>query len=320
MNKSSFESFLIECNLEKKIGQITNDLNNLIIQNENTNIDSKVKKIPKLFDLLSFNLGNDSYKIQSDKSINLNDIIGQLYHLSSNNFLKQESFKIFTKKNISYLYFNTEFIGAWKSNEVHYLKGKILSILICKFHNKIEIKWSGFLHGSIISKNNNSFLIVGKSGSGKTSLATLLTKNEYNLICDDIAPLGEDCYFGHFPNALSLKDNNKIISKNFIVDQFKTYTTKTVKGDITYLYPKHNQVLKKKILNKTIIRIKYLKNSKLIVSKSSKTEVLQEFINDSYIPRNNKSIKNFIGWFKQCNMFDLTYSDSEDIIDFLNSN
>ena len=56
---------------------------------------------------------------------------------------------------------------------------------MCDFHDVKEDKWSGFLHASTVSKTNNGFVIIGESGSGKSTSCAILSKNGYDLIADD---------------------------------------------------------------------------------------------------------------------------------------
>ena len=77
---------------------------------------------------------------------------------------------------------------------------------MCDFHEIKEDKWSGFLHASTVSKANNAFVIIGESGSGKSTSCAILSKNGYDLIADDITPLSRDGKIGNFPNAISIKE------------------------------------------------------------------------------------------------------------------
>ena len=195
-------------------------------------------KPPKFSKNFSFEIENFTYTIFYDDSINLNDIFGQPNHLYTNKKSKNNYFKVFTKNNKVYLYLNEKYIGSWVKNEVHFLKGKLLSLIIFNYHSLSEKNWSAFLHGSIVHNSKKPFLIIGNSGSGKTSLATLLVKNGFKLICDDTAPLNNKGFFGHFPNALSIKKSHNGILENCSLSNFYRFETKTYKGDITYLYPK----------------------------------------------------------------------------------
>ena len=104
--------------------------------------------------------------------------------------------------------FNDDYkiIGSWSDKEIHYLTGKLLSLIMCDFHNVKETKWSAFLHASAISKDGNAIVIVGESGSGKSTSCAILSKNDYNLLADDTTPISIDGKVGNFPNSISIKE------------------------------------------------------------------------------------------------------------------
>ena len=315
--KDEFEQFLKKKFKLSDTSAISRELSQLTNKEKTKSTKIKSIKTPKFSNNFSFKIEDCIYTILHDDSINMNDIFGQLNHLCTNKKSKDKNFKVFTKKNKVYLCLNEEYIGSWEKNQVHFLKGKVLSLIIYRYHNLSEKKWSAFLHGSIVHKSNKSFLIIGNSGTGKTSLATLLVKNGFTLICDDTAPLNNKGFFGHFPNALSIKKSNNGILENYSLKNFYQFNTTTYKGDITYLYPKRNEVFKKFYYCDNIFRVNYNKNLKLRISKSNKEKVLQELINDSFLVRNNKSIKSFIEWVKKGEFYDITYSNEEDILDFI---
>ena len=58
-------------------------------------------------------------------------------------------------------------------------------------------------------------------------------------------------------------------------------------------------------------------NSNFRISKSKKDEVLQELINDSFLVRNNESVRSFIEWVKKVEFYDIIYSNEKDVLDFI---
>ncbi len=317
--KTEFKQFLKNKYKLKDSTHILKDLSQLAKKEKNKSVKKKFLKNPILSNKFSFEIENSTYTILHDDSVNMNDIFGQLNHLKINKISKNQCFMLYTKNKKTYLHYNNKLLGSWKLKEIHFLKGKILSLIIYKYHNLDEKKWSAFLHGSIVHKSNKSFLLIGNSGSGKTSLATLLVKHGFKLICDDTAAMNNDGYFGHFPNALSIKKSNSSILKNYSFKNFYQFNTKTYKGDITYLYPKKNEILRKFYSCNHVFKVKYNKNSDFKISESNKNEVLQELVNDSFLIRRNKSIKSFIKWVKKVEFYDIIYSNEEDVLDFINT-
>ena len=317
-SKKLFLEYLKKYHKKSNSRKIISELDNLLSFEENEKLNYNIKPPSNLKSKFKFSLKNN-YLLLHDNSINLNDIIGQLFHLSNDYNGGFKTFKVFKRKTNYFLFFNDEIIGYWDVESIHMLKGKIISILICDHHDLAEEDWAGFLHGSMVSKKNKSYLIIGSSGSGKTSLATQMVKNGYSLICDDTAPLNKNKAFGNFPNALSIKESHTNIFKKHLFNDFLAYSTNTFKGPITYLYPKKQKVVSKFFKCNIILKIKYKDDCQFRLKNPSKFQILNEFINDSFIPRNDLSVKAFINWFNHCQFYEIEYSKSKDLLNFINN-
>ena len=315
-SKSKFKKIVNDLYADLDYYQIVNDLEHLLFIDNSIKVKKSKPSIPYLDKKFQFKLGKIDYKILYNSSVNLNDLIGQFHHLSSTTNSESKSIIIFSENEVCYLFIDDILIGNWDINKLNFLKGKLISILISNFHNTSEANWSGFLHASVINKLNKSFVIVGSSGSGKTTMCKLLIDRGYNLFSDDISPLDLNGNFAFFPNALSIKETGlDLVSKK--ISNYKVFDINTYKGMTSYLYPKKQKIENNFFQCNTILKVKYLKNSKFILNNSSILEVLNEFINDSFIPRNNSSVLSFINWFKGCKVLDITYSDIDEVYDFL---
>jgi len=318
-SKKSFLQYLKIHHEKSDSNKIIEELNHLLKFEKDKIFEYNNPPPTSLKGKFKFSLNNKNYLLLHDNSINLNDIIGQLFHLSYDFNENFRTFKVFKSNKKYILFFDDKFIGYWGKESINLLKGKILSILICNYHNVVEDHWAGFLHGSIVKNKNKSFLIIGSSGSGKTSLAALMVKNGYSLICDDLAPLNNNEAFGNFPNALSIKDSQNNIFKKYLFNDFLSYSTNTFKGKITYLYPKKEKVINKYFKCNIILKIKYQEEAIFKINNPSKFEILNEFINESFIPRNDLSVKAFINWFNYCQFYDIEYSEIKDLLNFVNN-
>lgn len=315
-SKSKFKKIITDLYKDLNFNQIVNDLEHLLI--EDTSIKEKKSKpiIPYLDKKFKFMLGEINYKILYNSSVNLNDLIGQFHHLSNTSSSQSKSIKIFSENDFCYLFIDDILIDNWHINELNFLKGKLTSILISNFYRTTENNWAGFLHASVINKLEKSFVIVGMSGSGKTTLCKLLIDCGYCLVSDDIAPLNLNGNFAFFPNALSIKETGfDFISEK--ISNYEVFDINTFKGITRYLYPKKQKIENNFYKCDAVIKVRYLKNSELIIKNNSKLEVLNEFINDSYIPRNDESVKSFIKWTSGTKVLDITYSDIDDVYDFI---
>ena len=315
-SKSRFKKIITKFYKDLKYDQIVNDLEYLLIVDKAKKEKILTPLIPDLDEKFYFKLGKIDYKILYNSSVNLNDLIGQFHHLSNITSSESKTIIIFSKNEICYLLVDDVLIGNWRINQLNFLKGKLISILISNLHNTFENNWSGFLHASVVNKLNKSFVIVGSSGSGKTSMCKLLIDRGYHLLSDDIAPLDLNGNFAFFPNALSIKETGfDLVSKK--ISNYKVFDINTFKGVTRYLYPKNQKIENILFKCNTILKVKYLKDSRFILSNNSKLEVINEFINDSFIPRNNSSVISFMEWIKGCKVLDITYSDIDDVYHFL---
>ena len=316
ISRIKFKKIIKDLHGDINYNQIINDFEHLLIEDKSK---KEKKSTPLHHDLdkkFKFKLGKITYEILYNSSVNLNDLIGQFHHLSNTSSSQSKSIKIFSKNDFCYLFIDDILIDNWHVNELNFLKGKLTSILISNFYRSTENNWAGFLHASVINKLEKSFVIVGMSGSGKTTLCKLLIDGGYYLVSDDIAPLNLNGNFAFFPNALSIKETGfDFISEK--ISNYEVFDINTFKGITRYLYPKKQKIENNFYKCDAVIKVRYLKNSELIIKNNSKLEVLNEFINDSYIPRNDESVKSFIKWISGTKVLDITYSDIDDVYDFI---
>ena len=159
---------------------------------------------------------------------------------------------------------------------------------------------------------------MGKSGSGKTLSSSILLKNGFDLVCDDMSPLTRDGKIGHFPNAMSVKPSGYKKIKQLLDNSFHVCETTGPKGPTKYIYPKNNVPKKKLIPCQKIIKISFKKNSNIKISKIENKDLLMHFLDDSFINMNNLAAKSFINWYLNCDCFQITYSKDKDLVTAIN--
>ena len=81
---------------------------------------------------------------------------------------------------------------------------------------------------------------MGKSGSGKTLSSSILLKNGFDLVCDDMSPLTREGKIGYFPNAMSVKPSGYKKIQQLLNNSFHVCETTGPKGPTKYIYPKNN--------------------------------------------------------------------------------
>ena len=322
-----FNDFYYESsdNLKKTISKISPNLNSNKIYSELKELlnISPLKStkfeyeytIPKNLKKFKLRLGDSCYTINYDDFKIINTVIGQLFHLKEETNINTINYYVFNSNGRYFLCDDDKIIGSWPDKEIHYLTGKLLSLIMCDFHNIEENKWSGFLHASTVSKYNNAVVIVGESGSGKSTSSAILTKYGFKLISDDITLISREGKVGNFPNAISIKEPsfqkiNDLFLKGNISDTFNIS-----KGKIKYLYPHGVKIFIPKTINcSTVIRIEYNSKKENSLKKAKSKDLLSLIVNESFFPTNLKSVNGFMNWFINCKCYTLTYNNDKALI------
>ena len=317
-SKKDFDLY-IRKSFPKKFRVIKKDLQKLFKVDKKSIVNQNLKfKKPKKTHYFNFGIEDKYYSIEYNNAKIISSVLGLLNHLESDAKIKGEKINIYSSKNYCQLKINNKNL-IFKKNESHILSGRIISYLTSNLHQIKYKSWSGFLHGTTISKDDKGVIIMGKSGSGKTLSSSILLKNGFNLVCDDMSPLTRDGKIGFFPNAMSVKPSGYEKIEQLLDHSFYVCETEGPKGPTKYIYPKNNDLKTKQISCHKIVKIKFKKNSKLKIAKINNKDLLIDFLDDSFINMNNSAAKCFINWFLDCKCFDITYSSDNDLIKALNS-
>ena len=318
LSKNNFTNYVFKKFPKSEPKKIYSDLKDLLSIE-----DIKYDKIEKFFSVplnlnkFKFNLGNNFFCINYDDIKSVNTIIGQLFHLKDETNTTQINYYVFKSNGRYFLNDNDKNIGSWNEKEIHYLTGKLLSLIMCDFHKVEENKWSGFLHASAVSKDGNAIIIVGESGSGKSTSCAILSKNEYNFLADDTTPISRDGKVGNFPNSISIKESSFQKINDLFLKENISDTINISKGKIKYLNPHGLKSFNPITMNcSTIIRIKYNSKKENSLKKVKLKDLLPLIVNESFFPTNLKSVEGFMNWFINCKCYTLTYNNDKSLINF----
>ena len=314
---SDFKIYL-KNNFPKNANSIEKEINKLFTVERKSIDNHKIKfKKPKKIFQFNFKIENSSYSVEYNDGKIISAVLGLLNHLQcdSNNF--SEKICVYSSEKYCLLKINNKKL-VFKKEESHILSGRIISHLTSNLHQIKYKGWTGFLHGTTISKDDKAIIIMGKSGSGKTLSSSILLKNGFDLVCDDMSPLTREGKIGHFPNAMSVKPSGYRKIQQLLDNRFHVCETTGPKGPTKYIYPKNNIPKKKLIPCQKIIKIGFKKNSNIKISKMENKDLLVHFLDDSFINMNNVAAKSFINWFLSCDCFQITYSKDKDLITAIN--
>ena len=318
-NKSTSDfKIYLKNNFPKNANNIEKEINKLFTV-ERKSIDNhkiKLKKPKKIFQF-NFQIETSSYIIEYNDGKIISAVLGLLNHLQCYfNNLSEKIYVYYSKKYCLLKIKNKKLV--FKKEESHILSGRIISHLTSNLHQIKYKSWTGFLHGTTISKKDKGVIIMGKSGSGKTLSSSILLKNGFDLVCDDMSPLTRDGKIGYFPNAMSVKPSGYEKISQLLNHNFQICETIGPKGPTKYIYPKNSVPKKKLIPCQKIIKISFKKNSNLKISKIENKNLLIHFLDDSFINMNNVAAKSFINWYLNCECFEISYSKDNDLIAAIN--
>ena len=303
---------------------VKEEINTLI---SNCNKTSNRKEIEEV-DLKNFNseqytkicFNNRVVKIEYENK-NLKELIDPKFsHLNSNE--KEEiTYRVCKIDKKIVLFKEDKFIGSWNADEMHEFQGKVSMELTSIFHSKDESEWTCVFHGSTLSKKERTIMLTGDSGSGKSSLSTILMNNNFSLVADDFSPMSICGNHYNFPSAISIKEGfyksaTELYKINF--ENLKEYFISEIKGNVKYLPPDNKNEMVLNTHCDKVFNVKFGKNSSNEIKEVNKGIALNKILPDSWISNNMEHAKNFINWVKLTTFYDLIYNDNEEIVKMIN--
>ena len=329
-NKSSLSSddFLVEIteslNVSSGIAKkIDKDISELLLETKQIKLKPVKEHSIKIKDckMIHHYYFNDTcVKICFDNEETKSLIHPKYSHLAIDNTKNFDvEFKIFKTVNKLVIFKNSQHVGSWSNSELHEFQGKFSMELICSFYNKTEHDWMGVFHASTISKDNRSIMFTGNSGNGKSTLISILMSNGYNIIADDFTPiLREDFKTYCFPSAISVKEKSFELVESIhpVITDLKEYFINELKGNVKYLPPITNKI---NTNCKSVVWVKYDKDSLNNLEEISKATAIQKFLPDAWISNQDVNAKAFMKWITETNFYELNYSDNKKLISLVDS-
>lgn len=262
------------------------------------------------FNGISFEVNYDSNDIQ-------NLIHPQFAHLEINEpEIKSNCvFHIIFLKGYIHFFKNKNHLGSYKGIEYNLLQGKFAIELLCLITNTNESEWLATFHASAIANNKEAIMLIGDSGKGKSTLATVLMDSGFYLLSDDFTPmLAYTQNIFPYPAAISIKkkafDVLETLSDKIT---YKTFQSPNInKGLIRYvapLNPKFDSLPCHKI-----ILVNYKQNSKTVLEKIDIKKALNILIPESWISPIPSHVEIFLNWLEQCVFYELSYSDNTEAV------
>lgn len=225
-------------------------------------------------------------------------------------------FKIFNQGNYILFMMDNDLIGSWGEKEIHYFQGKVSMKIIETIYNKQEEDWMGVFHASAVGLDKNSILLLGDSGTGKSTSLAILQAAGLNCIADDFVPIDNNSKVHVFPAGISIK-------KAALETLFPIYPE--IKSSTEYYYQRWNKRVRylppfhinydHQYRCKALVFIKYDKSVDFSIDKISNLEAFNYLIPDSWISQTSKNVDIFLDWFSSLPCYRLTYSNNQKMIE-----
>lgn len=274
--------------------------------------------IPSNFEVTKFYLINSKcFKVEFSCEYELSLIHPKFAHLeTSNDNDADHIMKVFTNGNHTFFLMDEELIGSWCQKDLHYFQGKFSMKMIESIYAKPEDEWMGVFHASAVGNRENTVLVLGDSGNGKSTSLALLQAHGFHCIADDFVPVDSQKYVHSFPAGISIKKNSlkTLLSYYPELASSAEFHFQRLNKIVRYLPPSDINY-QQKYPCKALIFIKYDSTVDFQFEQINQLEAFQNLIPDSWVSQEPENVAVFLDWFSSLPCYQLTYAINEKMID-----
>lgn len=235
-------------------------------------------------------------------------------HISSKS---DQVFDIYMVADNLCLFKDESIIGSYPLADYHLLQGKFAMLLLCAVTHTEELDWLGTFHASTVEKNDKAVMIIGDSGSGKSTFTALLFANNFHVLADDITPLfAKDSMVYSAPGGISIKAGafGALASVVPDFDNLPSFYINPYKGYVKYIPATQPTDFLTGYSCQTMLCINYQKNAPTSLDEMSINEAMEILIPESWLAPQPDHAKTVLNWMKDIKFYKLTYSNYEDAI------
>ena len=180
------------------------------------------------------------------------------------------------------------------------------------YHNISSPNWLCAFHGCAVQKNNKTFLFLGKSGVGKSTLSSLLSLSDYRFIADDLVLMDNDFKVYDNPAAVSVKENAWLVIESNYKSFANLKVSEKIKGQTKMKFlPLHalqdNTPLSFNL--DFLVWVNFSTDQTNCLSPLGKKQALSRLIPETWIDPKFASAKAFANWVLGTKTYQLDYSD-----------
>ena len=272
---------------------------------------------PESFEYTKFyKIHTKTIKVEFSNEFELSLIHPKFAHLEADKSEKFDClFQSFSNGNYTYLVIDNKLIGSWSKKDIHYFQGKFSMKVIETIYEKSENEWIGVFHASAIGKEDESILVLGDSGNGKSTSLALLQAHGFHCIADDFVPMDNLKKIHAFPAGISIKKNSLNVLLPFYpeLESSAEFHYERLKKIVRYLPPKEINY-KNSHPCKALIFIKYNSEIEFELNKISNLKAFESLLPDSWISPLESNVVTFLDWFSLLPCYELIYSNNKKMI------
>jgi hypothetical protein len=310
----------LNISLEETLPFIENLKNDLLKNtvNKETEKEYITSEFPVNFNFIKYyKVNNLVFKVEFDNELELSYVHPKFAHLLIEKPKDiDHTFSVFTKDSHIFLYVNSQFIGSWNKQEIHFFQGKFSMELIQKIHNKNEDEWLGVFHASAVSNGEKAILFLGDSGNGKSTSLSLLQANGFTCLADDFVPVDANTqYVYSFPAAISIKKTSLPVLLPFYpeLENSAEYHFTRLNKIVRYLKPNNNNFYSH-LPCKELVFIKYEKDSDIVCKTISSLDAFAQLVPDSWLSPKEENASFFLDWFSSLKCYQIKYSNNDKML------
>lgn len=278
--------------------------------------------VPNNFEVTKYYLINSKcFQVQFSNEFEVSLIHPKFAHLETFDVKESDHIiRVFNNGNHTFFIIDDELIGSWSRKDIHYFQGKFSMKIIESIYDKPEKDWMGVFHASALGNHENSVLVLGDSGNGKSTSLSLLQAHGFHCIADDFVPVDSQKNVHSFPAGISIKKNSlkTLLSYYPELENSAEFHYKRLNKIVRYL-PPTNINYEQKYPCKAFIFIKYDPTVDFEFEEITQLEAFQNLIPDSWISKEPENVAVFLDWFSSLPCYQLTYSINKKMIEKVGS-
>ena len=209
--------------------------------------------------------------------------------------------------------------GRWDYRNLHFLIGRLYMRVLERIHENKESDWGAVFHASAVGNQDSCVLMMGESGSGKSTSVALLNANGINCLADDFVPMDKKGQIYPFPAGISIKPGSvQALSKFYpnLLNQNPVDLNDT-KKQIRYI-PIFNEDLRKTTKCKALVFIKFNDSVEFAIEPLPRQKLFEALIPESWISDDPAFVPYFMDWLSEIPCYSLVYSDHNKMISAVN--